>query len=385
VVVEATSRLATVRFRKTGIAASVALAAITLTACGSSSKSAGSATPTTGTSAAASTAASTGSSAAATVNNKALTIGVAAITEASPVVPEQIATIQAAAKALGWSVKVLNANGNPSQEAADMSALVNQGVDAIINIAEQPAQVAQGLNAAKAKGIPVIAVGAPLIDPNHLTAVTYAPSDAQMADLLAAQMKTDFPSGASVLSLDASAIPAITARKTELLAKTTGTNIKVDTAHETDLANAVQDTQSAVSNALRANKNINMIWGLQDFEFSTSLQTLKSQNLGSKVGVYAFYLDPIDFDLLRAAKATGQKMAVADSPIQYSPWYAMDALVNKFTLSKSDWITDMSIKPLPYTLVTPANVQATGTTYAYEDFAPFFLNRWKTEGINIAS
>ena len=326
-----------------------------------------------------------GSSTSSTGSHKSLTIGVAAITLASPNVPLQIDTVKAAAKALGWNVVVLDANGDPSKEGADMSALVNKGVDAILDIAENPAQTMAGMNAAKAKGIPIIAIGAPLVDPTNYAAATYAPSDAQMSDLLAAQMLKDYPGTANkALSLDASAILALKIRRDELNAKTKGF-VTVTQSHETDLANAVQDTVSAVTNTLRAHSDINMIWGLQDFEFSSSIQVLKSLNLLDKVGVYSYYMDPIDFDLLRAAKGTGEKLAVVDSPIQYGPWYAMDALVNKFLLNKSDWVTDMSIKPLPYTLVTPDNVPASGTTMPYEDFQSFFFDRWKSEGAAVSS
>lgn len=320
----------------------------------------------------------------ASSGHKSYTIGVAAITLASPNVPLQVDTIKAAAKALGWNVVVLDANGDPQKEGADMSALVNKGVDAILDIAENPAQTMAGMQAAKAKGIPIIAIGAPLIDPTHFAAATYAPSDATMSDMLAAQMLKDFPGQSKALSLDASAILAIVDRKNELVAKTKG-HVTVSQTHETDLANAVQDTVSAVTNTLRAHPDINMIWGLQDFEFSSSIQVLKSLNMLDKVGVYSYYVDPIDFGLLRAAKGTNQKLAVVDSPIQYGPWYAMDALVNKFLLNKSDWVTDMSVKPLPYQLVTPDNVPASGTTLNYEPFEPFFLNRWKSEGVSLTS
>jgi len=315
---------------------------------------------------------------------KTFTIGVAAITLASPNVPLQVDTIKAAAKALGWNTIVLDANGDPSKEGADMSALVNKGVDAILDIAENPAQTMAGMTAAKAKGIPIIAIGAPLIDPTNFAAATYAPSDATMSEMLAEQMLKDFPGQSKALSLDASAILAIKMRKEGLASKTAG-RVTVTQTHETDLANAVQDTVSAVTNTLRAHPDINMIWGLQDFEFSSSIQVLKSLNKLDQVGVYSYYMDPINFDLLRAAKGTNQKLAVVDSPIQYGPWYAMDALVNKLVLNKSDWVTDMSVKPLPYKLVTPETVPATGTTMDYEPFEPFFLDRWKSEGVPLTN
>lgn len=348
--------------------------AVLLSACSSSSggsKSSGDSPGATG-------------SASGTGSQKAFTIGVAAITLASPNVPLQVDTVKAAAKALGWKVVVLDANGDPTKEGADMSALVNKGVDAILDIAENPAQTMAGMNAAKAKGIPIIAIGAPLIDPTHFAAATYAPSDAKMSDMLAAQMLKDFPGSSKAMSLDASAILAIQDRKNELVAKTKG-RVTVTQTHETDLGNAIQDTVSAVTNTLRAHSDVNMIWGLQDFEFSSSIQVLKSLNRLDKVGVYSYYMDPINFDLLRAAKGTNQKLAVVDAPIQYGPWYAMDALVNKFLLKKANWVTDMSVKPLPYQLVTPDNVPATGTSLNYTPFQPFFINRWKSEGVTISS
>ncbi len=357
------------RWGRAKLLAVLVVPALALAACSSNSSS-----PT-------STTASGGSS-GASGKSANITIGVAAITEGSPVVGEEIATIQQGAKLLGWKTSVLNANADPAQMAADMSALVNQNVDIIYDLAIQPAAALQGLEAAKAKNIPVLEIGAPVIDPNHLIAATYAPSDAHMADLLGAQMIKDYPNGAQALNLAASAIPAIVIRSQTLLAKTAGTGIKVVATHQTDLSNPVQDTQTAVADAIHANPNINMIWGLQDFEFATSIQTVKTDNLGN-VGVYAFYLDPADFGILRGMKGTNQKGAVVDSPIQYSPWYALDATVNKFILKKTDWLTSQSIHPLPYTLVTPANVQASGDTYPYAPFQPFFVQRWQSQGVKV--
>ncbi len=353
------------RFR---LLAVLVVPALVLTACSSGSASS-----------------STGTSSSSSGGKSApVTIGVAAITEGAAVVTEEISTIQQGANLLGWKTVVLNANGDPAQMAADMSALVNQNVNIIYDLAIQPASAQQGLEAAKAKGIPVIEIGAPVIDPNHLTAVTYAPSDAHMANLLAAQMIKDYPHGAKVLNLAASSIPAIVIRSQTLLNDTKGTGIQVVATHQTDLANPVTDTQTADADAIHANPAINMIWALQDFEFTTSVQTIRSQNLGN-VGVYAFYLDPSDFGILRSMKGTSSHAAVVDSPIQYTPWYALDATVNKFILKKSDWITPQSIKPLPYTLVTPNNVQATGDTYPYPSFQPFFVQRWKAEGVKVNS
>jgi ABC-type sugar transport system substrate-binding protein len=312
-----------------------------------------------------------------------ITIGIAAITEQSPVVLQMIATDVQCAKLLGFKVVTLNANGDPAQMAQIMSALVNQNVSAIIDIAINPALAASAFSAAKQKHIPIIAEAAPLIDPQHLAAATFAPSDAKMGQLLAAQIKLDYPSGGKALSLNASALLAIVIRYQTLAHELAGA-VNVAATHEVDLANAVSDTQTAVADALHANPAINMVWGLQDFEFTTALQTIATQHLGN-VGVFSFYLDPQDFDALRAAKAAGntQPMAVADSPVWDSGWYAFDAIVNKLVLHKKNWITNIKIHPFPYTLITPDNVQATGNVYNYPSYQPFFVKLWKKEGVKV--
>ena len=310
-----------------------------------------------------------------------VTVGVAAITEQSPNVLQQLAMINHIASLLGWKVDVLNANGDPTQMAQDMSALVNENVTAIIDIAIPPSAAPQAMSQAKTKGIPIFAEAAPLIDPNHDIAAQYAPSDATMSQMLAAQIKKDYPDGGRALNLQASGITAIVIRSQTLAQATTGA-VQVAATHETDLQNAVSDTQTAVADALHANRGINMVWGLQDFEFSTAIQTIKNQSLG-RIGVFSYYLDPVDFSLLRADKGDAIPEAVADSPVYDSPWYIFDAMANKFVLKKADWVTKESIHPFPYVLVTPENVQPTGDTYNYPSYQPFFTSLWEKEGVKV--
>jgi ABC-type sugar transport system substrate-binding protein len=351
------------RSRLAGAAVVLVTAAMAIAGCGSSG--------------------SNGATSGSSASSKTVTVGVAAITEQSPNVLQQLAMVNHIAKLLGWKVDVLNANGDPTQMAQIMSALVNENVSAIIDIAIPPSAAPQAMAAAKSKGIPIFAQAAPLIDPSHDIAAQYAPSDAEMSQLLAAQITKDYPNGGQALNLVASGITAIVIRSQTIIADTKSANITVAATHETDLQNAVSDTQTAVADALHANSKINMVWGLQDFEFSTALTTIKTQNLG-KVGVFSYYLDPVDFSLLRADKGDAIPEAVADSPVYDSPWYAFDSMVNKFDLKKSDWIASESIHPFPYVLITPENVQATGTVYNYPSYQPFFTSLWKKEGVKVS-
>jgi ABC-type sugar transport system substrate-binding protein len=136
-----------------------------------------------------------------------------------------------------------------------------------------------------------------------------------------------------------------------------------------------------VANALRANPDINVIWALQDFEFLASIQTIKSQGL-QPAAVYGYYPPPEALDALRNWKKGDPRLAVADSPIRFVPWYAIDALINKYYLGQKDWVTNVSIKELPVVLMTPENVPA-GKVYPYEEFEPFFVQRWAAEGVTV--
>jgi len=356
-------------------AASVLIALGAVVALGACSSSGTSSTPssTAGTTATAAPAGAGGS-----VDNKPFTIGFVEITEAAPVVLQTVAELKRGAALLGWNVKVVNANGDPSRMASGVSAMVNQGVDALITMAIPPSAAAVGLEAAKAKGIPAIEVGAPVIDPNHLYAATYAPDDKKMASMVAAQMVQDLGGKGQLLELKASAQQAIVLRNEALQSAIGGTDIKVAASHETDLANPVQDTVSTVSNSLRASTSINAVWAPQDFEFQPAVDTIVNQHLRN-VGVYSIYLDPADFPLLRNHAVP---MAIADSPLMDVSWYALDSLVNKLVLNKSDWVVDPSIHPLPYVVVTPKNVPSTDS-WPYDDFAPFFKARWQAAGITL--
>lgn len=305
-----------------------------------------------------------------------LNIGVATITMQSPAVTSMINTINRAAEILGWNVEVLDANGDPSKMEADISGFVNKGVDAILDIAEAPAQAPLGMQAAREKGIPIFNIGGPLVDPDGYFAATYAPDDDGMSILLAEQMLKDLGSKGVALSLNASGIPALAIRRESLGRETAGSmTVKVD--HETDMTNPVEDTIKAVSNYLQANPDINVVWATQDFEFVSSIKTIASLGL-QKTSVYSYYPVADAFQVMRDWKEGDAPIAAVDSPITNVGWYAFDSLVNR-CVGMENWVTEMTLKELPLTLVTPENVPA-DDVLPYEDFEQFFVERWKLAG-----
>jgi len=362
--------------RRGAVVTAIGLSTVALVAAcssGSSSSSSSSAAP------AESSAAPAESSGAATIPITPKTIGFVEITEAAPVVLETVEEFKRGAAMLGWDVKVVNANADPAQMAAGVSAMVNQNVDAIVTMAIPPAAAAQGLQAAKDKGIPTITVGAPQTDPDGLYDAVFAPDDTKMATMVAEQMIADLNGTGSLFEFKASGQEAIALRDAALRAAIEGTDITIAAEHETDLTNPIQDTTKAVSDGLRANPDITAVWAPQDFQFAPVVKTITGQNLGNQ-GVYTVYFNPEDFNLMREAALP---MAIADAPLRYVSWYALDSLVNKLLLNKEDWVTDMSIQPLPYVLMTPENVPAEGDVWPYEPFDPFFTELWTSQGVTL--
>jgi ABC-type sugar transport system substrate-binding protein len=371
--------------RRAAAMTALAASALALTAACSSASDASSSSsappPSTAPSAAASSAAPqpSGGAAASSIPITPKTIGFVEITEAAPVVLETVEEFKRGAAMLGWDVKVVNANADPAQMAAGVSAMVTQGVDAIVTMAIPPAAAAQGLKAAKDKGIPTITVGAPQTDPEGLYDAIFAPDDTKMATMVADQMIKDLNGKGSIFEFKASGQEAIALRDQALREAIKGTDITIAAEHETDLANPIQDTTKAVSDGLRANPDVTAVWAPQDFQFAPVVKTITGQKLGNQ-GVYTVYFNPEDFNLMREAALP---MAIADAPLRYVSWYALDSLVNKLLLDKQDWVTNMDINPLPYVLMTPENVPAEGDAWPYEPFDPFFTQLWQSEGVTL--
>ncbi len=323
----------------------------------------------------------------ASTSDPNITIGIAAITNTSASVTSLIAAVQSEASMLGWHTTALNADGDASQMAEDMSTLVTDHVNGIVDIGINPAQAHAGMQAAKAAGIPIIAVGAVLINPGDLVATTYTADDKRMSQMLADQILKDYKgkSAGNAVDLQDSSLGGSVVIRSNSLTEILGKHgIKAVSNPQVNLANAVQSTDQALSDAVQANPSIKMAWGILDFEFAAAIQTIQTDHLGN-IGVFGYLLDPIDFGLLRADKNGPLPEAVVDSPYSAYSWYAMNDFVNKFDLHKTDWVASEAVHPAPYIVLTPQNVPATGDTYNYPSFEPSFVKLWTSEGVKVSN
>jgi ABC-type sugar transport system substrate-binding protein len=83
----------------------------------------------------------------------------------------QHAAADAAGDDYGYDFRAVSGNGDPAQQAATLTQLVDQGVDAIMLNAIDPTATAEGVAYAIEQGVPIISVYA--IDPNATASVTF--------------------------------------------------------------------------------------------------------------------------------------------------------------------------------------------------------------------
>lgn len=338
---------------------------VTLTACSTATGSSSTADP---------SSAPSGGSVSARAGVPKETIGILNITAASEAtVRPQNAAIAALQKA-GWDYKIIDAQGDPQKSAAGLNSFVTQGVSAVISIANQPAVIQSGLQAAKAKNIPVINIaGAVPKDPN--LAASYAPDEKALTSALNDYMFKHVPSGSGLATLTAPSIYALGLRDGYLTDDLKAQSLKVAANHEIDFTNPVADAQKSVTDILTANPNVGAFWTDTDFDVHPTAQVLKSKNLCGKVQVYGYYANKANMQAIRDGCAT----AVVEAAIDASGTMAVDALlgyfVDKTPIPSTPDDVQGYFKP---TVIDKSNVPAegAGNVPPPADFLAFFDKKW---------
>ncbi len=282
------------------------------------------------------------------------------------------ANFKKAADALGWTVKTVDAQGDPAKMASGVSTMVTQKVDAIVTVAIEPSVARQGLEAAKAAGIPTISFCGALAPPNLYDAV-YAPNDNALAATVVRYMIDDLPAKAKVVAQFYDPIAALKRRDVVSKALLKDAGISIVATHQVDLANGVQDVTKSSMDMLRAHPDASAILLDQNFEFTPVVNAIKRAGLKTKV--YGMYGDPDSYKTLRDG---GPARAFSNSTSQWSGWVAADQLLGYFVnKEKIDPLAGYQ-HPFPMALLTAENVGS--SDQEWPDIGPFYLSQWKAEG-----
>jgi ABC-type sugar transport system substrate-binding protein len=295
------------------------------------------------------------------------TIGVMGPVNAAEIIKLGTDATVAAAKALGWKTIQVDPLGDPAKMASGMTSLVNSNVDAIVLTTIEPAVIASGLRAAKAKGIPVIDTHTQTHS-SPLFAGEYFLSPAREFGLLFARMQKDLPRGSEIGLIE---LPQFLNAKIAgdlMVAAAKRAGWKIVARHDTDLANLVPDTQKAVGDMIRANPGIDAIWGCCDFAPTGALPAIRSS--GKSIKIYALHGIPSSI-----SSAKGGLAVLEVSEYQKGGIIAMDELAAFFATTNP--IANRTPKQFAYKqkIVDKANA-GKGYPYPTAPMLAQFKKRW---------
>jgi len=308
----------------------------------------------------------------------AITVGFLNILGSSPAANRNQVQFLRAAKALGWKVNIVDAQGDPAKMAAGIQAFVTQKVNAIVTIAVAPAAAAQALTAAKAANIPAITIAGPNPDPNHLYAAQIAPNDSALGALSAQNLCDVLGKGAKIVAQEFPPLDALARRDTVAEAIFKHCGVTIVATHQVDFSNAVADATKSTLNMLQAHPEATGVWADQDFEFAPAVKVVNQLGRAGKVKVFGFLAGQETLDTLRKGSPA---VSLADGEYNNCAWIAADQLLQFFGNKKPiDPAAQYNVDPIGVTLITSTNVPKVGNEYPWPDPANFFLPRWKAAG-----
>jgi ribose transport system substrate-binding protein len=301
------------------------------------------------------------------------TIGLVNVLGTSPAAQRCQAQFERAAKDLGWTVKTADAAGDPAKMASDVNAMVTSNVDAVVTVSIEAAAAQQGLQAAKAKGIPTFSFCGALT-PSPLYAGLYAPNDNALAAVTTRYMIDDLPPKTSVVAQFYTPIQALARRDLVAKAMLADAGDKVVASHQVDFTNPVQDTVQSTLTMLRAHPEAKAVLVDEDFQFPAVVQAVKQNNLN--VRVYGMYGGA---DALAALRKGGPARGFSQSSPESSAWTVVDQLLKHLVNKKPIDPLAGYDHPYPISLITAKNVPKVDDS-PFPDYGPLYEAQWKAEG-----
>ncbi len=315
------------------------------------------------------------------------TIGVLDVTGESEAARRIEAGAAEAAKAIGWKMVSIDAEGNPTKEEAGMMTFVNEKVSAILDLSNVTAAIAQGLSAARAQNIPVIVIGG-LEEPSPGIEAQFVPNDIELTEHLDAYMIEHLKPGAQLATFVYPALLVLRNRD-ETLKRQLSPHVKIVVSHTENFEALVSDTEDTARTIISTYPQIAAFWADNDVDLPAIAHVLKSKGLCGKVQVYDYYDDLPNLAAIREGCAT----AVANGAVSSDGWGAVDALAEMFarkqpitSLPQKGWETfekkygveiqnGSSIQVIDKSNLPPEGQYVPPKV----DYVAFFETKWKKE------
>jgi ribose transport system substrate-binding protein len=335
---------------------------LAVAACGSNDSGGSSGSASTGGSS------KSGSSAKADVSGK--TIGVLSLCEACEGVHRMTTGMQDAAKAAGWKIQLVDAQGAPDKMAAGMNTLVQSGVDGIVVEAVEPALIKQGVQAAVNAKIPVVTE-----DVGHTTTgllSDVSPDEAGNTALLDKEMyKLIGSKPGKIAAVRYMSLSTTAARFNQLSKDAKANDLTIVASHDSVAPNFADDAQTFTNQILTAHPDTAAIWSASTGDPAAIGAAHAVARLKSHAIVVGYNGD---MDALAAIRSNGPFKATIAFPVEEGSWIATDLLLQHFA-GKTPANKEIN---LPGAVVTAANVPAKGQYFnKWGDYGAKYAAQWK--------
>jgi ABC-type sugar transport system substrate-binding protein len=296
-------------------------------------------------------------------------------------------TAQKAATKLGYKTVVCDGKGTPNVFVTCGNSLLDQRVDAIVEIAIEPGTIQPVLNKAKAQKVPVIQIGGGAV-PNGDLSGNYGPDETK-----AGQTLTDYivkkldalPGNPGVIIHDFPARWA-SARTDTLRSAIKGqSKIKTLANTTTDAATLVQFTRKTVGDQITQYPDAKAYWFSFDTTGQVGGQVLSSKYKGKTFPdrplVATHHADLGTLDLMRK----GEIDVTSEANYDAASWIAMDQLAEFWgrgtAISKDNQPQYPGVGDLfSYQIVTKDNLPPAGQYFPPKvDVVTFFQSKWAKE------
>lgn len=193
------------------------------------------------------------------------TIGVISLAPNNGGSGRMIKAMESFAGTLGWSVRVINAEGDPQKVSSGVQSLISAKVDGIVVDILDPSAIAPDIAAAKKAGIPFISVNSNDLNPDVASQIVANPFEIGVEQ--ATEIADAIGREGTVALLGFSGSSNISQRQAALEgALKTYPGIKIVEDHEVDVTNPVDDSTNAVQGWLTKypKGQLNAIWAAWD-------------------------------------------------------------------------------------------------------------------------
>jgi ABC-type sugar transport system substrate-binding protein len=369
-------RMSPRRRRAWTVALAIAALMIAVAGCGSSSSSSSSS------SAGASTGSSSASSGSASAKPPSKTIGYVDIVASGAQQKRWYHFFTTATNLLGWKVILDDANGVPATALTDLRNLVAQHVDAIVVSCVDTSVLHPALVAAKAAGIPTVALGCQNGPPPGDWSATYAENDPALAKFLAAYvikyLKAKGITQASVLQDRTILVGRL--RSDYFINALKAAGIKLISTPVIPETSIVPSTTTAVKSAVAADPNLGAIIPVFDFSAGPTVAALKSLN-STKVAVFSYYADLVNLPLM--LQPNSPVKGLVDGPVEQVSLTAVDQLLKHFNTGAALDPNAANTLKVPYVVFTPKNHPAYSASYItpwnVNTYLAPFVTKWNAE------